>query len=84
MCQVDLKALNEKYPTCSTCAFRYERKPLKVVETWCSKHKRKVEFEWGVDAKGKRYTITDKPCDDYEYHDTATELVLFFRQLRSS
>ncbi len=83
MCPVDLKALNEKYPTCSTCAFRYERKPLKVVETWCSKHKRKVEFEWGVDAKGKRYTITDKPCGDYEYLDTATELTLFFRQLRS-
>ena len=84
MCQVDLKALNEKYPTCSTCIHRGERKLRKGAESWCLKHRRAVEYLWGTDAKGKQVTITDKPCDDYEYHDTATELVLFFRQLRSN
>ena len=84
MCALDLKALNEKYPTCSTCAQRYGRKAKKTVESWCKLHNRPIEYVWHVDEKGRRSVVTDIPCADYQYLDTPGPLTLLFRQLRSN
>ncbi len=84
MCSVDLKALNEKYPTCSTCAQRYGRKAKKAVELWCKLHNHPIEYVWYVDEKGRRSVVTDIPCADYQYLDMPTPLTLLFRRLRSN
>ena len=83
MCPLDLKALNEKYPTCSTCAGRGERKLKKGVESWCLKYRRAIEYVWYTDEKGRKSAVVDIPCADYQYLDMPTPLTLLFRQLLS-
>jgi hypothetical protein len=83
VCPLDLKALNEKYPTCSTCIHRGERKLRKGAESMCLKHKRPIEYVWHTDEKGRKSVVIDVPCADYQYLDTPTPLTLSFRQLRS-
>jgi len=68
----ELRALNEKYPTCSTCKFRGVRthqvsKKKSVETTWCERYNRPVEYEYFTGPKGQKWVATDIPCDQYTY-----------------
>jgi hypothetical protein len=77
VCQVagvkdTLRALNEKYPTCSTCQSRVMRstkvKGKRVQQAaWCQKHNRLVQYNTTTDDRGKPWVVGDIPCEDYTY-----------------